>query len=138
MDAGDQDNEIRVVNDYTDLIAYRKAYELVLIVYKLTANFPKDEIYGLTSQVRRAAVSIPSNIAEGFMRGSKENVQFLKIALGSTAELETQISLSKDLGYCTVAEFENVNRISREVMRLIRSYIARINNRINNATCRKK
>jgi hypothetical protein len=60
------------VRDYKELIAYQKGYELTILIYRLTDTFPKEEMYGLTSQVRRAAVSIPSNIAEGFMRGAKE------------------------------------------------------------------
>jgi four helix bundle protein len=83
------------VRDYKELIAYQKSYELVLLVYRLTETFPKEEIYGLTSQIRRAAVSIPSNIAEGFMRGAKEYGQFLKIALGSAAELELRYPYAK-------------------------------------------
>ncbi len=122
----------REVKDYTDLIAYQKAYELVLQVYKLSASFPKEEIYGLTSQMRRSAVSIPSNIAEGFMRGVKEYGQFLKIALGSAAELETQLSLSKDLGYCQSDDFEKLHALTREVLRLLTSYITRVNERIKN------
>ena len=74
--------------------------ELVEEVYKITANFPKEEIYGLTNQMRRASISIPSNISEGAARGSKkEFIKFLYIALGSLAELETQIVISEKLGY---------------------------------------
>lgn len=114
------------VTDYKELIAYQKAYELVLQIYKLTDTFPKAEIYGLTSQIRRAAVSIPSNIAEGFMRGSKEYIQFLKIALGSAAELETQLTLSKDLGYCDFDRFNVLNGLTKEVLRLLTSYISKM------------
>jgi len=89
-----------MVKSYKELTAYQKAYQLVVLIYKMTSSFPKAELYGLTSQMRRSAVSIPSNMAEGYMRGSKEYTQFLKIALGSAAELETQLSLSKDLGFC--------------------------------------
>ena len=82
------------IQSYKDLLAYQKAYELALEVYKVTNKFPKEEAYGLVSQTRRAAISIPSNIAEGYRRGSrKEYIQFLNIAYGSAAELETQISL---------------------------------------------
>jgi four helix bundle protein len=109
--------------DYSELIAYRKAYQVVLDVYRVTACFPKEEIYGLTSQIRRAAVSVPSNIAEGYMRGSREYVQFLRIALGSAAELETQISLSKDLGFLGVEEYERLRLSLKEVLRLLTSYI---------------
>ena len=125
------------VRDYKELIAYQKSYELVLLVYRLSGSFPKEEIYGLTSQIRRAAVSIPSNIAEGFMRGSKEYAQFLKIALGSAAELETQVSISKDLGYCEVQDFEKIHLLIKEVLRLLTSYITRVNDRANITTKRK-
>lgn len=73
------------VNSYKELIAYKKSYELAKIIYSITKMFPKEEIYGMSSQMRRSAVS---NIAEGYRRGSKEYVQFLRIALGSCAELE--------------------------------------------------
>lgn len=99
---------------------------MVLQIYKLTDTFPKAEIYGLTSQIRRAAVSIPSNIAEGFMRGSKEYIQFLKIALGSAAELETQLTLSKDLGYCDFDRFNVLNGLTKEILRLLTSYISKM------------
>ena len=97
---------------------------MVLQIYRLTASFPREEIYGLTTQIRRAAVSIPSNIAEGYMRGSKEYIHFLKIALGSTAEVETQLSLSKDLGFCNDDEFQMIMSINKEVLKLLTSYIS--------------
>ncbi|HPN32163.1 MAG TPA: four helix bundle protein [bacterium] len=79
---------------------YQKSYAICLEVYELTKIYPNEELYGLVSQIRRAAVSIPSNIAEGYHRnGNKEFKQFLFIALGSTSELKTQINLSKDLKY---------------------------------------
>ncbi|MDD2335105.1 MAG: four helix bundle protein [Geobacteraceae bacterium] len=120
------------VKDYSELIAYRKSYELVLQLYKVTNSFPKDEMFGLTSQMRRAAVSIPSNIAEGYMRGTKEYVQFLKIALGSAAELETQVSLSKDLGFLGAGESERLLHSLKEVLRLLTSYIKGIQERAQN------
>jgi len=116
------------VQSYKELIAYQKGYEAVKMVYKRTGNFPKEEMYGLTSQMRRAAVSIPSNIAEGYMRGSKEYVQFLRIALGSCAELETQLSLSKDLGYLNEADFQVICNLNTEVIRLITTYINKMRN----------
>lgn len=85
---------------FKDLIVWQKSYELVLEIYKITKNFPKDEIYGLTQQMRRAAVSIPSNISEGYGRQyNKEYRQFLAMAYGSLCELETQYLLSVDLNY---------------------------------------
>jgi len=85
---------------FKDLIVWQKAYRLVLEVYKITKDFPKSETYGLAQQMRRAAVSLPSNIAEGYGRRHKtEYKQFLSIAYGSLLELETQYLLSVDLGY---------------------------------------
>ena len=114
------------INSYKDLEAYKKAYEVAKMVYRMTATFPKEELYGLTNQLRRAAVSVPSNIAVGYMRGSKEYVQYLKIALGSAAELETQLSLSRDLGFCDDNVFNDVYALNEEVIRLLKTYIKKI------------
>jgi len=87
-------------DNYRNLIAWQKAKNLALNVYRCTRSFPKDEIYGLSSQMRRAAVSVPSNIAEGKGRHShKEFLQFLYHARGSLLELETQVSIARDLLY---------------------------------------
>ena len=86
--------------DHKDLDVWIKSIELVTEIYSITANFPNEEKYGIVSQIRRAAVSIPSNIAEGCARFSdKENLRFLDIARGSLAELETQLIISKNLGF---------------------------------------
>jgi four helix bundle protein len=115
------------VDNYKDLLAYQKSYKLALLVYDITAKFPDAERYGLVSQLRRAAVSVPSNIAEGYRRGSKKEYnQFLKVSLGSNAELETQLSLSKDLGYIDEATFKQVYDMNEEVGRLLANYITRI------------
>ncbi len=85
--------------DHKDLDVWKKSIDFVVTIYKLTERFPKEEIYGLTHQLRRASVSIPSNIAEGAARGSdKEFIHFLYIALGSLSEIETQIIIAKKLG----------------------------------------
>lgn len=85
---------------HQDLEVWNKAIKLVTDIYIITKNYPKDEIYALTSQMRRCAVSIPSNIAEGCARFSdKETLKFLSIAMGSISELETQIIISKNIGY---------------------------------------
>lgn len=95
------------MNSHKDLDVWKRGIELVKRVYQFSASFPKEEMYGLTSQVRRAAVSIPSNIAEGAARGSKKEFkQFLHISLGSVAELETQIIIAKELGVLDDAKFE--------------------------------
>ena len=86
--------------DHKDLDVWKKSIELVTEIYSVTANFPNEEKYGIVSQIRRAAISVPSNIAEGCARFSnKENLRFLDIARGSLAELETQLIISKNLGF---------------------------------------
>jgi four helix bundle protein len=102
-------------DSYRDLIAWQKAKALALEVYICTRRFPKDEIYGLTSQMRRAAISVPSNIAEGKGRHShKELVQFLYRARGSLLELETQLSIAHELGYIDGATFRRLEELMGE------------------------
>lgn len=101
-----------------DLDAWKISRDLVTVVYRLTQRFPKEELFGLTSQMRRAAVSIPSNIAEGAARtGAREFAQFLNVARGSLSELETQLHIASDLGYIQPRDpvFEVVDRVSRLV-----------------------
>jgi four helix bundle protein len=119
------------ITSYKELVAYQKAYQLVLEIYRLSGSFPKEELYGLTSQIRRAAVSVPSNIAEGTMRGSREYLQFLKVSLGSAAEVETQLSLCKDLGFCGIEAYEPVHDLTQEVLRLLRTYICSMTTNVN-------
>ena len=108
------------VRNYRDLIAWRKAMDLAERVYLLTAKFPSDERFALTSQLRRAAISVPSNVAEGEGRFSKvEFRRFLSIAHGSLRELETQLILATRLGYTTEPELESALEISHEVGRII-------------------
>ncbi|KAF0218760.1 MAG: hypothetical protein FD174_2543 [Geobacteraceae bacterium] len=88
------------MKDHKELDVWKNSIDLVTEIYRLSASFPREEVYGLTGQMRRAAVSIPSNIAEGAARNtSKEFVQFLFIALGSAAELETQLIIAERLGF---------------------------------------
>ena len=106
------------------LEAWKLSMELVRNVYKLTQTFPKEEMFGLISQMRRAAVSIPSNIAEGAARaGNKEFSQFLNVARGSLSELETQLLIARDLGYVKEKDpvFELVDRVSRLITGLRKS-----------------
>ncbi|MBI5748686.1 MAG: four helix bundle protein [Nitrospinae bacterium] len=106
------------------LIVWKKAYELVLEVYKMAKVFPKEEIYGLTSQLQRASISIPANIAEGYeRRHRKEYLQFLYIAKGSIAEVETYLSLAKDLGYLTDSNYMSIENKRAETYRLLRGLI---------------
>ena len=106
---------------HKDLEAWKNSIELVSDIYKITASFPKEEIYALVSQIRRSAVSIPSNIAEGSGRNHyKEFIQFLFIALGSMSELETQLIISFNLGFINKQTFDELN----DKMNLIRSQIS--------------
>src|SRR3989338_963418 len=100
------------MHTYKDLIVWQKAIELAVAVYTLTGKFPKEEKYGLISQMRRAAISIPSNIAEGKLRRSdKELRQFLLVAFASGGELETQIEIAKQLPMMDKLEYESVDSL---------------------------
>jgi four helix bundle protein len=108
------------VRNYTDLIAWQKAMDVVAEVYKATRLFPKEEQYGLTSQLRRAVVSVPSNIAEGQGRWSdREFAHYLSIAHGSVREAETQILISERLGYIDARKRAELIAMTAEVGRLI-------------------
>jgi four helix bundle protein len=103
-----------------DLEVWKKSIDLTTTVYGLTAGFPREEMYGLTSQMRRAAVSIASNIAEGSARGTTRDFrQFVKIAKGSNAELETQLIVSARLGFGDQRMRERVQELSREIGRML-------------------
>jgi len=100
-------------------VAWQKSYALVLTVYRLTRSFPKEEQFGLTQQLRRAAVSVPSNIAEGWGRQSTADyVRFLKMALGSACEMETQLMIAQRLGYLTSDQLNPLMDLAAEVGRL--------------------
>ncbi|HEV8130576.1 MAG TPA: four helix bundle protein [Acidobacteriota bacterium] len=114
---------------YKDLVAWKKAMELVTEVYRSTGAFPREETYGLTSQLRRAAVSVPSNIAEGQGRRSKrEFQQFLAQARGSLHEMETQILIGLNLHYLSQCESTSLLDRSAEVGRIINGLIASLKN----------
>jgi len=112
------------IKNFQDMRIWQKGIEVVKDIYILTKKFPKEELYGLTSQMRRSAVSIPSNIAEGFRRyHNKEYKQFLYIALGSCAELETQIIIANELDYINETNktelIEKIKYICRMTIKLI-------------------
>ena len=105
---------------FKDLIIWAKSHQLTLEIYRLTKNFPSDEKYGLISQIRRAAYSIPSNIVEGHSRKSKkEFLQFLNIAKGSLEELKYFIILSADLKYITKDQQHNLDELAEEVSKIL-------------------
>lgn len=115
------------VKTYKDLIVWNKSIELVRLLYEITKAFPKEELYGLTSQMRRSAVSIPSNIAEGAGRSTRKDYgQFLYIAYGSAFELETQLIIAKELGYLGAAEFEELSTLLCEISKMLRSLIQKL------------
>lgn len=105
---------------YKDLIVWQKAIKLVLLIYDLTKAFPQNEIYGITSQMRRSSVSIPSNIAEGSKRRTKKDFEhFLSIALGSAAELETQLIISENLNLGDLSKINETKILLDEILRML-------------------
>jgi four helix bundle protein len=113
------------VQSYRDLVIWQKAMELVTEIYRTTQNFPKEELFGLTSQVRRAAVSIPSNIAEGHAKLSRKEYQHsLGHARGSLAELETQIIIAQNLGYLDEEKVSRTLELSAEIGRILNGLLA--------------
>ncbi len=115
------------VKTYRDLMVWQKAMVLVTEVYRQTKVFPKEEVYGLTSQVRRCAISIPSNIAEGYGRNSTSDyIRFLQIASGSLYELQTQLEISMNLEYLSKGVVERLYSLSREIERMLSSLIRKL------------
>ena len=112
------------MRNHKDLIVWQKSMALVRRVYEITRAFPHEEMFGLTSQMRHAAVSIPSNIAEGYGRiYDKERINFLSIALGSASELETQLMISEDLGFTADGDNAELSSLNNEVIRMLTSLI---------------
>ena len=112
---------------YKELTVWQKAYKLSILIYTTTETFPKKEDFSLTSQMRRSAVSIPSNIAEGYNRNHrKEFIQFLQIAYGSSAELETQLSLAHDIGYIEKENFIAISALMTEVLKMLNVMIRKL------------
>lgn len=112
---------------HKDLEVWKESIDFITELYKITNDFPKTEMYGLTSQIRRAAISVPSNISEGFARkGNKEKIRFMYISLGSNSEVETQLIIARNLGYLNQEYFETLetkNRIlGKRLLNLIRYF----------------
>ena len=115
------------MKDFRQLRVWEKAHQLTLTVYRITKAFPSDERYGLTSQIRRASVSVPSNIAEGCGRSSDaELARFMEIAMGSASEVEYQILLARDLGYVAGTEYGDIYGRVCEVKRMLTSFIQKL------------
>src|SRR5581483_3918867 len=117
-------NQGQPLKSFTQLTAWQKGHELVLVIYKITQLFPKTETYGLVDQMRRCVISITSNIAEGFSRKSyKEKGQFYSMSLGSCTELQNQLLVARDVGYILKEEFNKIADLTVEVNKLINGLI---------------
>ncbi|MBI4692386.1 MAG: four helix bundle protein [Candidatus Terrybacteria bacterium] len=118
------------LKSFKDLKVWQKSLDLSVLIYKITEKFPKEEMYGLISQMRRAAVSIPSNIAEGFKRNhKKEKLQFYNIAYSSDAELESQIEVAKNLKFLSLEDYQNSLSLLTEVSKMINGLIKSLNSK---------
>jgi len=123
------------VNSHRDLVVWQRSIEFVTKIYETTNNFPKEELFGLTSQLRRAAISIPSNIAEGFARKhNKELIQFLYVSLGSSVEIETQLLIAKNINYINdeiyISLTNHLSEISKMIIGLIRKIEGKNRNKL--------
>jgi four helix bundle protein len=126
--------ESRKIKSFTDLNAWKEGHNLVLMIYEITKHFPKEELFGLTNQLKRAAVSITSNIAEGFSRNSyKEKIQFYSISLGSTTEIQNQLLVARDIKYLERGRFDSVAKQSIIVNKLINGLIRKSKSMIHDS-----
>jgi four helix bundle protein len=115
------------LQDFRKLKVWERGHALTLAFYKATVGFPKEELYGLTSQLRRASASIPTNIAEGCGIGGKaELARFLQVAMGSASEVEYQVLLAHDLGFFDEARSNELGAMITEVKRMLTSFIAKV------------
>lgn len=123
-----------MLKNYKELNVWQKSYTLCLMIYRITKEYPKEELYGLVSQLRRVAVSIPSNIAEGYGRKSTADyLRFLYIAYGSVCELETQIMISGDLDYISEDTFREITDNIGEVERMLKGLINSLEKKHSNS-----
>lgn len=115
------------MQNYKDLKVWEKAHQFTLMVYEASKHFPKEELYGLTNQLRRSASSIPANIAEGCGKNTKADfANFLNIALGSANESEYFILLTKDLAYINIEKFETLSKLINEIKAMLIALIAKV------------
>jgi four helix bundle protein len=115
------------IKTYRDLDIWKKSIQLVKKIYELTDKFPKVEMYGLSNQMRRASVSVPSNVAEGFRRyHNKEYKQFLYVALGSCAELETQATIAREISYLKESEEKDILEFTDHIGRMISNLLKKL------------
>ena len=125
-------NNDEKIRTFTDLYAWQEAHKLVLMIYKTTKEFPKEELFGLVSKIRRAVVSITSNIAEGFSRQSyKEKIQFYSMAQGSNTEVQNQLLIAKDIDYISQENFKEIVEQSTTVHKLLNGLIKKSKSILN-------
>ena len=118
------------MQDFRKLKVWDKAHQLALGIYQVTARFPREELYGLTSQIRRASISIPTNLAEGCSRSTDaEFARFLQIAMGSASETEYELLLSLDLGFMTRDKYSELDVATKEEKRMLSSMIKTVRSR---------
>ncbi len=123
--------ENKKVESFKDLIVWQKGIELVNEIYKVTKHFPKEELYGLTSQMRRAVISVPTNVAEGWSRGTTKNyIQFLEISRGSLYELNTLIVISTNQEYLSSEKCSEVESAINEIGRILNAIITKLADKI--------
>lgn len=116
---------------FRDLILWQRAVQLTTAIYRCTEGFPREEMYGLTSQIRRAAISIPSNIAEGYGRSSRREYRhFLAIARGSNMEVQTQLVIARELGFGSQASLSGAESLSEQVGRMLSATLRRLHSDI--------
>ncbi len=120
------------MNRYKELKIYQKSYETAKEIYEKTKKFPREEIYGITSQIRRAALSIPLNITEGYAKreSQAEYKRFLTMAIGSSNEMQVLIDFTKDIGYINEEEHKELSEEYEEISRMLNGYIKALNSRI--------
>lgn len=116
-----------MLNSHKDLIVWQKSIDLTVLIYELTEKFPREELYGLVAQMRRSAVSIASNIAEGRSRKTRKDfIQFLRISYGSAAELETQLIIAQKLEKTKYLNYSKVNELLLEVLKMLNAMISKL------------
>ena len=114
-------------HDYEKLVVWQKSMDLVVLIYKVTKPFPREEQFALSSQMKRCSISIPSNIAEGSRRRTaKDFSHFLSISLGSASELDTQLKLSKKLGFIKEADYNEADALLHEILRMLNKLIEKV------------
>lgn len=130
----DEEKPKRRIESFKDLVTWQESHKLVLMIYKMTKSWPREEMFGLTSQIRRAAVSISSNIAEGFSRNSfKDKCNFYFISVGSLTELQNQSLIARDISYLNLNDFNLLEQQSTQVSKLINGLIKKTKEFIRNS-----